>query len=223
MSKKFDKIFGMLVYVSVHEPKPALVKPGAPRKPNEWKASVVLTDEDFVDELEDYAKSLETMISLKKVKTAEFRSIYKVDPPADAGKNVWVFTLRKSVELGKTGKPVPELYHPKAYLKDGNVISDITHTKLIGNGSLGALAVDKFPRTTGGTSLYLKSVLVTDLVEYQSTGTAVVKPGSEWDDDFADDGEGNSVKVPKAAAKPAAKKAKPVFEDDSELDSDSPF
>lgn len=222
MSKKFDKIFGMLVYVSVHEAKPALVKPGAPRKPNEWKASVVLTDEDFVDELEDYAKSLETMISLKKVKTAEFRSIYKTDPPADAGKNVWVFTLRKSVELGKTGKPVPELYHPKAYLKDGNVISDITHTKLIGNGSMGALAVDKFPRTSGGTSLYLKSVLVTDLVEYENVGSAA-KPGSEWDDDSADDGEGNSVKVPKAAAKPAAKKTKPVFEDDMDDSDTSPF
>ena len=217
---KFDKIHGMLVYVCVHEPRPALVKPGAPRKPDEWKASVVLTDEDFVDELEAYAKSLDTMISLKKVKTAEFESLYKVAPPEDAGKNVWVFTLRKSTELGKTGKPVPELYQPKVYLKDGNVISDITHTKLVGNGSIGALAVDRFDRTSGGASLFLKSVLVTDLIEYEQSGS-FVKPGSEWDD-----GDGGSVKVPtkavqKATAPTKPKKAVPPLDEE---DSDSsPF
>ena len=215
---KFDKIYGMLVYVCVHEPRPALVKPGAPKKPDEWKASVVLTDEDFVDELEDYAKSLETMISLKKVKTAEFESIYKVAPPEGAGKNVWVFTLRKSTELGKTGKPVPELYRPKVYLKEGNVISDITHTKLVGNGSMGAIAVDRFDRSTGGSSLFLKSVLVTDLIEYEQQSSPQAKPGSEWDD-LVDDGDGGSVKVPAkakvaAAKKPASKSALQDMEDD---------
>lgn len=212
----FEKIYGTLVYVSVHEPKPAMVKPGAPRKPDEWKASVVLTDEDFVDDLEAYAKKLDTMISLKKVKTAEFESIYKTAPPDGAGKNVWVFTLRKSTELGKTGKPVPEMYQPKVYLKDGNIISDITHTKLVGNGSKGAIAVDKFDRTTGGSSLFLKSVLVTDLVEYEQAASTA-KPGSEWDS--ADDGVGTAVKVP-AKAVAAAKKQKAVEPLDSD---DSPF
>lgn len=218
---KFDKIYGMLVYVCVHEPRPALVKPGAPKKPDEWKASVVLTDEDFVDELEDYAKSLETMISLKKVKTAEFESIYKVAPPEGAGKNVWVFTLRKSTELGKTGKPVPELYQPKVYLKEGNVISDITHTKLVGNGSMGAIAVDRFDRSTGGSSLFLKSVLVTDLIEYEQQSSSQAKPGSEWDDS-ADDGDGGSVKVPAKAKAAAAKKSasKSTLQD---MDDDTPF
>ena len=220
---KFDKIHGMLVYVCVHQPRPALVKPGAPKKPDEWKASVVLTDEDFVDELEEYAKSLDTMISLKKVKTAEFESKYHVAPPKDAGKNVWVFTVRKSTELGKTGKPVPELYQPKVYLKDGNVITDITHTKLVGNGSKGAIAIDRFDRSTGGASLFLKSVLVTDLIEYEQSESAVFKPGSEWDDS-TDDGDGGSVKVPakaKAAASPAkAKKVSTGFED---MDDDIPF
>lgn len=219
---KFDKIHGMLVYVCVHEPRPALVKPGAPKKPDEWKASVVLTDEDFVDELEDYAKSLETMISLKKVKTAEFENLYKVAPPKDAGKNVWVFTLRKSTELGKTGKPVPELYQPKVYLKEGNVISDITHTKLVGNGSMGAIAVDRFDRSTGGSSLFLKSVLVTDLIEYEQQSSPQFKPGSEWDDS-TDDGDGGSVKVPtkaKVTTTSKAKKASTGFED---MDDDIPF
>lgn len=213
MSNNFDKIYGTLVYVSVHEAKPAYVKPGAPRKPNEWKASVVLTDEDYVDDLEKYAKSLDTLISLKKVKTAEFEGIYKTAPPEGAGKNVWVLTLRKSVELGKTGKPVPELYQPKVYLKEGNVITEITHTKLVGNGSVGALAVDRFDRSTGGSSLFLKSVLVTNLVEYTSDNDQP-SPGSEWDD--ADDGEGKSVKVPaKAIQKATTSKAN--------SEQDSPF
>jgi hypothetical protein len=218
MSFNREKISGMLVYVSVHEPKKALVKPGAPKKPDEWKASVVITDEDYADDLEAYAKELDTMISLKKVKRAEFENIYKVAPPEGDGKNVWVFTLRKSTELGKTGKPVPELYQPKAYEKVGNTLVDITHSKLIGNGSYGTISVDKFERTTGGASLFLKNILVTDLVEYTQSESNY-KAGSEFDDDV---GGVESAKAP-AATKAKAAKAKPAPVADDDLDDDIPF
>lgn len=216
MSFNREKISGMLVYVSVHEAKKALVKPGAPKKPDEWKASVVITDEDYADDLEAYAKELDTMISLKKVKRADFENIYKVAPPEGDGKNVWVFTLRKSTELGKTGKPVPELYQPKAYEKVGKTLVDITHSKLIGNGSYGSISVDKFERQTGGASLFLKNILVTDLVEYVQTESNY-KAGSEFEDE-AEDGETTAEK-PAKAAKPA--KAKPVKADAE--DEDTPF
>lgn len=220
MSDKFNQIEGTLVYVAIQEPVKAYVKPGAEAKPDEWKAGVVLTDEDFVDELEEYAKELDTQLSLKKVKSASFEDIYKCDLPEDAGKNVWVLTLRKSVELGKTGKAVPDKFRPRVFEKEGNILTDITFTKLVGNGSFGKLSVDRFDRTAGGSSLYLKNVLVTDLVEYIPTESDY-QSGSEFDE--------GEVSAPKKAApaktekaKPAAKKAapKPKAKPETENDSD---
>ena len=211
----FEKIFGTLVYVQLQEPVKAYVKPGAPVKPDEWKAGVVLTDEDYVDALEDYARELDTQISLKKVKVAEFEDKYKTAVPEGAGKNVWVLTLRKSTELGKTGKPVPDQFKPKVYLKEGKVLKDVTATTLVGNGSKGAISVDRFDRTAGGSSLYLKNVLVTDLVEYEAKSSDY-RSGSEFEDE-ADDGNGGTVVVP-AKAKTTAKPSKKVEED-----SDIPF
>jgi hypothetical protein len=228
----FDKVTGTLVYVQVDKPVKAYVKPGAPKKSDEWKASVVLTDEDLVDELEAYGKELDTMLSIKKVKAVEFEDKYKCDLPEGAGKNVWVMTLRKSTMLGKTDKPVPDKFMPRVYKvtkdEEGAVTkTEITKTKLVGNGSKGTLTIDRFDRTSGGSSLYLKNVFVTDLIEYESEGSDY-EPGSEYDGDTASDGNGGSTKVPakaKAAApaKPAAK-AKPTpkpSEDD--FDSDLPF
>jgi hypothetical protein len=213
MSFNLEKIQGTLLYVQLQEAVPAYVKTGAPPKPKEWKASVCIVDEDYADALEDYAKELDTQISLKKVKSAEFKEKYKCDLPDGAGKNVWVLTLRKSTELGKTGKPVPDMYHPKVYLKEGKVLKDVTSTVLVGNGSKGAISIDRFDRTTNGSSLYLKNVLVTDLVEYEAKASDY-QAGSEFDDD-ADDGDGGTVKVPaKAVAKAAKKAPEPSVDDD---------
>lgn len=219
MSKyNFEKIFGTLVYVQLQEPVKAFVKPGAPVKADEWKASVVLTDEDYVDALEDYARELDTQISLKKVKAVEFEEKYKCEVPEGAGKNVWILTLRKSTELGKTGKPVPPQFQPKVYLKEGKVLKDVTATHLVGNGSKGAISVNRFDRSAGGSSLYLQNVLVTDLVEYEAKSSDY-RSGSEFEDS-ADDGEGGKVKVP-ASAKTPTKVSKKVLEEE-DLDS-SPF
>ena len=218
MEYNFDKISGMLVYVQVHEAVKGYVKPGADPKPDEWKAGVVLLDEDYVDALEDYAKELDTKLSLKKVKKTEFAAVYKVDPPDEAEKNIWVLTLRKSTELGKTGKPVPDLYRPKVFERIKNTLVDITHSKLVGNGSMGTISVDRFDRTAGGSSLYLKNILVTDLIEY-TAAESDYESGSEFDDSPKAKPEAKApVKEP---AKPAAKaKAKPKAE---EYDDDIPF
>lgn len=222
MQYNFDKIPGTLVYVQVQEPVKAFVKPGAPAKPDEWKASVVVTDEDYVDAFEEYARELDTMVSVKKVKAVEFKDKYKTDVPEGAGKNVWVITLRKSTELGKTGKPVPDLYKPKVFQKLGNKIVDITHSKLAGNGSIGVISIDRFDRKTGGSSLYLKNVLVTTLVEYEKPDSAGgYESGSEFDDGTAEF-DGGSVKVPAKAMQKVTKQRSPIEDDefDSEL---SPF
>ena len=177
----YDKIEGMLLYASIRDAVKAYQKPGTDPKPQEWKVSVVLTDEDYVDELEDWAKKNDVKLSLKKVKTAEFEEIYKTKPPEDAAKNVWVWTLRKSVELGKTGKPVPDKYKPKVYQRKGATLVDVTGTVLVGNGSIGVVSTDLFVRNNGSASIYLKNVLVKDLVEYikEESGSSYVE-GSEF-------------------------------------------
>lgn len=221
MQYNFDKIPGTLVYVKIQEPVAAFVKVGAPAKPDEWKASVVITDEDYVDAFEEYARELDTMVSVKKVKSAEFKDKYKTEVPEGSGKNVWVITLRKSTELGKTGKPVPDLYKPKVFQKLGNKIVDITQSKLVGNGSIGMISIDRFDRKTGGSSLYLKNVLVTSLVDYEKPDSeGVYESGSEFDDGTAVF-DGGSVKVPAKAMQKTAKQRPPI--EDDEFDSTDPF
>lgn len=213
-----QKLTGMLLYVSLNKPQKAYVKAGEPAKPDEWKASVAITDEDVLDQYEEFAKNIDAKTSIKKVKTAEFEATYKVAPPEDAGKNIWVVTLRKSTELGKTGKPVPDLYKPKVFEKVGKALVDVTNSKLPANGSYGSISIDKFERTNGTTSLYLKNVLVTDMIEYVPDETAAYEAGSEFDDEPAE--------APKA--KPAAKAevAKPKARakvEESVDDDDIPF
>lgn len=218
MSFNREKVSGMLVYVCVDKPTKAMQKQGTPPKPDEWKASVVITDEDYADDLEAYAKELDTMISLKKVKRAEFESIYKVAPPEGDGKNVWVFTLRKSTQLGKTGKEVPLQFQPKVFEKVGNILADITHSKLVGNGSYGTISIDRFDRSTGGASLFLKNVLVTDLIEYVKADVQYAQAGSEFEEGEV------QAEAPKAVAKPAPTKAKaPAKAKEDEDDGQPPF
>ena len=208
-TQDFSKVSGMVVYCQMSEPVKSFVKPGAPKKPDEYKCSLVLTDEDYVDSLEAYGKSLDTLLSIKKVKTAEFENIYKTAAPEDAGKNVWVFTLRKSTELGKTGKPVPMQYLPKVFEKVKNTMIDITHSKLVGNGSYGTLSIDKFDRSAGGSSLFLKNLLVTDLIEYVKQESEY-EAGSEFDDEVPQ----AKAKAATPAKAPVKAKAKPQVEDD---------
>jgi hypothetical protein len=212
-----QKLTGMLLYVSLNKPQKAYVKAGEPAKPDEWKASVAITDEDILDQYEEFAKNIDAKTSVKKVKTAEFEGIYKVAPPEDAGKNIWVVTLRKSTELGKTGKPVPDLYKPKVFEKVGKALVDVTNSKLPANGSYGSISIDKFERTNGTTSLYLKNVLVTEMIEYVPDETATYEAGSEFDD------EAEAPKAKPAAKVEAKPKARAKVETPAEDDEEIPF
>lgn len=197
-------VSGTLVYVCVPDAVEGYrdSKTGAdPSK--EWKASVVLTDEDYVDELEETASKVwKTQVSLKKVKSVDFEEAYKCDLPEGAGKNVWVFTLRKNTMLGKTGKEVPEQYRPRVFQSIGNKIVEITNDpeKRVGNGSVGAISIDYFTRTDGSVSLYLKNVRVDKLIAYEKYSSDYV-PGSE----FEAENESQAQET-KKESKPAVKK-----------------
>ena len=209
VANPYDKIEGMLLYTSIRESVKAYQKPGTDPKPNEYKVSVVLTYEDYVDDLEDWANKNDVKLSLKKVKTAEFEGIYKTKPPEGAAKNVWVWTLRKSVELGKTGKPVPDKYKPKVYQRKGATLVDVTGTVLVGNGSIGVVSTDLFVRNNGSASIYLKNVLVKDLVEYikEESGSSYI--------------EGSEFGIPVEDTEDKSEKKSKVVE--SEEDDSSPF
>lgn len=213
-----NKLTGTLLYVQLQSPVAPYVEAGFPPKPKEWKASVAIVDEDVIDAYEEYAKSINAKTSVKKVKVAEFEAKYKCPVPEGASKNVWIVTLRKSTELGKTGKPVPNKFQPRVLekLPNGNLM-DVTATKLPGNGSKGTVSIEVFERNNGTASLYLKNVLVTDMVEYEGSADNY-NPG----DEFGEDGDAPAAPAPKPAAKPKSKPpAKPAPADDD--DSDVPF
>ena len=68
----YDKVEGMLLYASIRDAVKAYQKPGTDPKPQEWKVSVVLTDEDYVDELEDWAKKNDVNIVSKVIHNLYF-------------------------------------------------------------------------------------------------------------------------------------------------------
>lgn len=217
--QKIKTLTGMLVYVMLNRPVEAFDK----SKPKEWKCGIVLTDEDFVDECQaEYPKQ-----APKKVKTADFEKIYKCKPPEDAGKNVWVITLKKSVSYKSKDKDgndievdIPEKYKPKVFInemQDGKLERiDITMTKLPANGSLGSISIDKVENSFG-VQAKLRNVMVTELIEYEgATGEA----GDEFDDPVPVKNAGVKKAEPKEASKPAKTKEKPAEDTSTE---DDPF
>lgn len=209
-------IAGTLLYVQVQEPAKAYQKPGTPEKPPEYKASVVLTDEDFIDELESFAKRVDAKLSLKKIRSSEFEGIYKVAPPEDAGKNVWILTVRKP-SMTKAGVPVPKEFLPRVYEQVGKTRMEVTNTKLPANGSVGALSIAVFTMNNGGTLLTLKNVLVTEMIEYVKPEGNYAEGGSEFD--IVGDEFGQAVKAEtKPVVKAVVKKVRPVVEETDDLD-----
>lgn len=209
------KLTGMLLYVQLDQAVPCYDK----TKGKEWKASIVV-DEDTADAFaEIFPKQ-----AAKKVKRSEFEGIYNVAPPEGSEKNLYVITLKRNEKLAN-GEPVPEKYRPRVFVDvqtdEGRIRKDITSTILVGNGSYGTISIDRWDNEYG-SSARLQNILVKDLIEYERKSGGY-EAGSEFDDDDADDGEGNNVKVPakakQAAAKPVTKKKE---ESKDEFD-DSPF
>lgn len=224
MTDTFDKIKGTLVYVQVDKPGKGYKDPASgAQNADEWKVGIVLTDEDYVDNLKDHAKKNKWQMSdIKDVKVSEFEAKYKCPVPeaAKGQKKIWLMQVKKSTQLGRTGNEVPEIYRPKVYQKVGNTLVDITHDqdKLPGNGSEGIVSLNFFEKTTGFTSVTLKNVLVTKLIPYARSETAAYTPGAEFDD----------ADIPASAFKDAApakasKTAKVAKAETSDIDDDLPF
>lgn len=213
----YAQVEGVLLYTTIQKPTKAYQNPGTASKPDEWKVSVALTDEDYVDDLEEWAAKNDIKLSLKKIKNSAFEGLYKIPPPEDAGKNIWVWTLRKSTEQGKTGNPIPPKFQPKVYQRKGDTLLDVTNNILVGNGSKGIVSTDLFVRNNGSASIYLKNVLVKELVEYVSSSADSYVEGSEFGIPVEQTKESTEEK------KPAKVTKKPAVSPEDELDDDLPF
>lgn len=224
MTDTFDKIKGTLMYVSIDKPARGYKDPVSQvQNEDEWKVSVVLTDEDYVDALKDHAaKNKWKMGAIKDIRVADFEDKFKCSVPEEAKgqKKVWIATFKKSTKLGKTGNDVPEIYRPKVYQKVKNTLVDITHDgdKIPGNGSKGIVSLSFFDKTNGTVQVSLKNVLVTELIPYARSETAAYTPGAEFDDA---DIPASAFKDEKPAK--AAKTTKVAKAETSDIDDDLPF
>lgn len=156
-----EKLTGTLVYVQVDTPKNCYVE----EKGKEWKASIVVSEDDADSWDEEYPKQ-----TAKQVKTSEFESIYKIPAPFEEQRKQYIITLRKNTKLGN-GKDVPEQYQPKVFKRDGKVITDVTKQVLVANGSTGQISVETYDGKMG-TFARLKNVLVENLIEYHKEGSS---------------------------------------------------
>lgn len=200
-------VTGTLLFVMVDRPRDCYEKD----KGKEWQAQIAVTDEDFVDAYEEcYPKN-----SVKKVKAVDFEETYKCPLPEDAGKNLWVITLKKNTKLAN-GEPVPDKYHPRAFEQQGSNRVDITMTKLVGNGSKGTVSIDTYVNEKGNIAR-LKNILVTDLVEYVKPEGSSYNPG----DEFSDAPVSKTETVDEFASKPA--KSTKQVKAPAKVDKDEPF
>ena len=115
-----SKLTGTLVYVQLDTPKPCF----DPEKGTEWKASIVVSEDDADEWNDAYPKQ-----KAKEVKTSEFEEIYKIPAPFADQRKQYIITLRKNTKLAN-GNPVPPQYTPKVFQQKGKTLVEITSSVL---------------------------------------------------------------------------------------------
>jgi len=159
----------------------------------------------------------------KQYDNDEFTEKFKIDPPFLDQDEQFVAKFKKSHTKGDN--VTPEKYYPRVFVPENGQNVDKTYEILVGNGSKGKLSYRVKETTSYGNFVELQSILVEDLVVYESKSGGV----------GADFGVGAVAEVPsdltvvkKQGEKPTAKAAKasakkapePQDEDGSE---DAPF
>lgn len=202
MSLDKNQLTGTLVYVQLQESVPCYEKD----KGREWKASIVVSEDDA-----DLWDEIAGKQSSKSIKTSDFEKQYKIEPPFPEQKKQYVINLKRNTKMSN-GDDLPEKYRPRVFEQQGSVIVDVTAEKLIANGSQGVISFTKV-ESQHGDLFYLKNILVTDLIEYVKPEGADYVAGSEFDT-----GSPAPKATPKAELKPAKKTAKAVEDEEN-----SPF
>ena len=155
----------------------------------------------------------------KEYDNDEFTSKFGIEPPFPSQDEQFILKLKKSHTKGD--KVTPEKYFPRVFVQtpEGNV--DQTYEILVGNGSTGQACYRVKETDSYGNFLELQSILIEDLIVYESKGASV---GSEFGVTKLADIPSNQRVVQKQgeinSPEKVVKKAV-VVEDDS--DSQSPF
>lgn len=203
----------------------------------EWQVCAVVS-EDVADQWdEDHPKN-----AAVPVKNSDFLTKYKFDElPYPDQKKQFVIKFKKVESDG-----MKDSLRPRVFEMEGKLVRDVTFSKLIANGSKGHVEFSTFESKGYGVFTELKSILVTDLIEYESNFAAA---GSSWgastadlaevpdearksvknqgaddkDDDSADDATPAKKEEPKSKAGKPTPKAKPKADPAPDMDDDIPF
>jgi hypothetical protein len=151
--------------------------------------------------------------SIKELDNADFKEQFKIDPPYPNQDEQYVFKLKANAQLRadvgelSAGDLIPYDWgtRPKVYVPAEDGVEDVTMDKLVANGSKGTVAF-KVMTNDYGTFPQLTGILVTDLIEYESTGGGV---GSAF---------GKVVN-----AKPKQQEVVEEVDEPTEVDEDLPF
>ena len=207
-------IEGVLCYAKVTEPANKYQS-----EEKEFSIDIVV-DEDTYDAFGERFQKQKG----KSIKTSDFKDLYKIDPPFPSEKKQYILKLKRPAQY-KDGNTIDKKFWPKVLVQSGASATPLEVGIKIANGSRGKVSFDENTNTYG-TFAKLRNLLITNLIEYKDAGSADaaddfgLKTVIAGTSDFADDGEGNEIKVPaKAAAKP--KKAVPAMDEDFE--DSSPF
>lgn len=136
------------------------------------------------------------------IENEDFEGIFKAEVPFPDQDEQYVIKLKRDTHY-KDGNPIDERARPKVYETNSKgKLVDITATKLVGNGSIGAVSYTESSNDFG-TFAHLKAIRVDDLVEYESN---YINELGEEDNGSDDSGLEPAPKVPVKpvrAAKPA--------------------
>lgn len=153
---------GTLAYVCAQ--KPVL---NSYKGTKEFKATVILEDEDAADEWNESFKKQPA----KVIKTSDFEEHFKFAPPYPKEKKHYYIELKQG-ENYPDGKPRTGKERPRVFLTTGKdkegkpLVKDITETKLVANGSVGVVKYTISETDKWGTLAYLKDIRVDELIEY---------------------------------------------------------
>lgn len=157
----------------------------------EWKASAVISKAAAKAWNKEFPKQ-----KAKEVDNDDFENAYRIEPPFEDQDEQYVITLKLDTHY-KDGEAVPEEYHPKVYAPNAQgKLKNITKTKLVGNGSVGALEY-RVVENDYGRFAKLQNIRVDELIEYEQAGSTSLGEVEEDDTELAP--------KPKAEPKPKAK------------------
>ena len=222
---QYGVVEGVIVYAKIAQPDLKFQS-----KDTEFSIGVIV-NEDTADAWDEQFKKQPAT----KIKATDFEAKFKFPLPAEfkGEKNVFQIKLKRDAVVN--GEPFYPDNYPKVFLDTADERIDITHSRLIANGSRGKVSY-RINSNDFGTFARLNNVLFDEkgFIEYESKGgggvgsefgnskPVKVEPAKESVTQARQPREVDPEEEPKKAAAPAQKVVAPAQNADFD-DSDIPF